>query len=135
MPHELYPQVSIRARHRCEYCQAPEELHSTEFEVEHIHPQSRGGSDSPDNLALACRSCNMRKLQATQVTDPLTGTLVAFFNPRNDLRIDHFDFVAPTWEIVGITATGRATVQRLGLNRAHVLQARRIWVDLGWLPF
>ena len=134
MPHELYPQVTIRARHRCEYCQAPEELHSTEFEVEHIHPQSLGGSDSPDNLALACRSCNMRKLQAIKAIDPLTGTMVPLFNPRINLWLDHFSFVAVTHEIVGITEIGRATVQRLGLNRAHLLRAREIWVDLGWLP-
>ena len=134
MPHELYPQVAIRARHRCEYCRAPEEFHSTEFEVEHIHPQSLGGANSLENLALACRSCNLRKLQATHAVDPATGQVAELFNPRNDRWSEHFVFVAEAREIVGITSTGRATVRRLDLNRSHVLRARQRWVMSGWLP-
>jgi len=31
------------------------------FEVEHLQPISRGGSNWPSNLALACKSCNQKK--------------------------------------------------------------------------
>jgi hypothetical protein len=134
MPHELYPQVAIRARHHCEYCRAPEEFHSTEFEVEHIQPQSLGGDDSLENLALACRSCNVRKLQATRALDPMTGTFVQLFNPRLHIWAQHFTFIRETGQIFGRTPTGRATVRRLDLNRSHVLRARRRWVMSGWLP-
>lgn len=30
-------------------------------EVDHIIPLKRGGSDDPDNLTSACRTCNIRK--------------------------------------------------------------------------
>ena len=31
------------------------------LEIDHIHPRSRGGSDSVSSLAIACHSCNQRK--------------------------------------------------------------------------
>jgi len=33
----------------------------TRINVEHIVPRSKGGSNSPENLALACSSCNKDK--------------------------------------------------------------------------
>ena len=35
------------------------------WDVDHIIPKSRGGSDDPDNLIAACRSCNRRKKDRT----------------------------------------------------------------------
>jgi 5-methylcytosine-specific restriction endonuclease McrA len=29
--------------------------------LDHVIPWSKGGSDSPDNLVIACAPCNMRK--------------------------------------------------------------------------
>jgi HNH endonuclease len=49
----LYPLVAERAVYRCEYCHAPEIIFNFPFEVEHILPQARGGSDDLNNLALA----------------------------------------------------------------------------------
>lgn len=34
-------------------------------QVDHIMPRSRGGGDDRDNLAPACRRCNMEKLDFT----------------------------------------------------------------------
>src|SRR5262249_45421276 len=51
----LYPSIAGRAGHRCEYCRAPEAIFNFPFEVEHIIPVSRGGSDDPSNLAPSCR--------------------------------------------------------------------------------
>ena len=42
---------------KCAYCGAEH----TPLEMEHIHPKSKGGSDSVSNLTLACRPCNQRK--------------------------------------------------------------------------
>lgn len=56
-----YVAISERANHRCEYCQAPEVVFNFPFEVEHIIPLSRQGTNDEGNLALACRSCNLRK--------------------------------------------------------------------------
>jgi hypothetical protein len=64
----------------------------------------------------------------------MTGTVTELFNPRLDVWAQHFSFVRETSEIVGKTPTGRATVQRLALNRSHVIRARRRWLMSGWLP-
>lgn len=56
-----YPQVAARAEHRCEYCHAPEIVFHFPFEVEHVIPTSKGRDDNAQNLALACRSCNLYK--------------------------------------------------------------------------
>lgn len=42
---------------RCAYCHQP----SCQFEIDHILPRSRGGSNRPSNLALACHACNQEK--------------------------------------------------------------------------
>ena len=39
--------------HQCVFCGSPENL-----STDHLIPRNRGGDDSPDNLVLACRSCN-----------------------------------------------------------------------------
>ena len=41
----------------CAYCDAT----NVPLDLEHIVPRSRGGSDRPSNLTLACRPCNERK--------------------------------------------------------------------------
>ena len=58
---QFYHLVADRAIHRCEYCHAPELVFNFPFEVEHIVPTSRGGTNAEINLALSCRSCNLRK--------------------------------------------------------------------------
>lgn len=44
----------------CAYCGDP-----LPTQVDHVIPRSRGGSDDRENLAPACRSCNMEKLDFT----------------------------------------------------------------------
>lgn len=43
--------------HRCFYC--GDEYGP--FEIDHLHPRSRGGGDDLENLVLACRDCNRKK--------------------------------------------------------------------------
>jgi hypothetical protein len=128
VPHRHYRQVARSARHRCEYCRAPERVFNLEFEVEHIVPRTVGGADELPNLALACRACNLRKGMATQARDPQTGQLVPLFNPREADWGSHFELDLETLRIVGLTTVGRATVRRLGMNRPLALRARRGWV-------
>ena len=53
--------VRERAQRRCEYCHADERWQFVRFTIDHVLPQSAGGSDQLDNLALACRNCNERR--------------------------------------------------------------------------
>ncbi|MBD2512631.1 HNH endonuclease [Nostoc muscorum FACHB-395] len=42
---------------RCAYCS----IENVPFEIEHIQPKSRGGSDRVSNLTIACHACNQSK--------------------------------------------------------------------------
>lgn len=64
--------VRQRAKCLCEYCHSPERSSSDVFTIDHLVPQSKGGSDELDNLALACRRCNERRYNFTTGIDPQT---------------------------------------------------------------
>lgn len=134
-----YGDVAPRAAHRCEYCRAPESVFNFPFEVEHVVPASQGGSDVETNLALACRSCNLRKSDQVRGVDPDSGGAdapaeVPLFNPRQDWWHQHFRVDRETAAIVGTTPTGRATVACLAMNSPSQLEARRQWMRLGLFP-
>jgi hypothetical protein len=130
MAHRLYPQVAERANHVCEYCQAPEEFFNQEFEVDHIVARANNGCDHFHNLALACRSCNLRKGDHRDARDPETSNMVSLFHPRDDDWDQHFVLDLGTFLIEGLTPTGRATIVQLGLNRRKQVQARARWLTL-----
>lgn len=46
-----------RDGHVCAYCRDE----SGPFEVDHVHPVARGGSDDHENLVCSCRTCNRSK--------------------------------------------------------------------------
>ncbi len=129
--HRLYASVANRAHHACEYCLAPEEVAVKEFQVEHIVPRARGGSDDLANLALACPRCNPSKWATQEALDPQTQTRVPLFNPRRDSWDECLTFeLHPADQrirIEGRTATGRATVECLRMNAAHATRARWKW--------
>lgn len=111
---EVFQQVAARAEQRCEYCRMHQSLQGATFHVEHVTPNSRGGSDDPDNLALACPSCNLHKSDRVAAIDPESGSTVPLFNPRTARWQEHF-----RWDdycIVGLTPIGRATVAALDFN-------------------
>jgi hypothetical protein len=130
----LYPQVAQRARRRCEYCRAPEEVFNFPFEVEHLFPQSRGGSDELDNLALSCHACNRFKSDFTTGYDAVTQQETLLFHPRHDVWSEHFRVDTETFQIVGLTPAGRATITRLQMNRHAQMNARRRWLQLSLFP-
>jgi 5-methylcytosine-specific restriction endonuclease McrA len=53
---ELRELVMERDRHSCVLCGATEDL-----TLDHIHPWSKGGPDTYENLRVLCRPCNSRK--------------------------------------------------------------------------
>lgn len=129
-----YPLVSARANHRCEYCHAPELVFNFPFEVKHILPLRHGGIDSAENLALACRSCNLRKGIHTTGMAPDSTLEVRLFNPREDYWHEHFQVVPDSGTLLDITAIGYATLTRLQMNSVAQRSARRLWIQLGLFP-
>jgi len=129
-----YTEVAQRASHRCEYCKAPEVVFNFPFEVEHIVPLSRQGSNDEANLALACRSCNLRKGNRIGGESPRSNAEVRFFQPREDLWSEHFQVILESGEIVGITLVGEVTVEYLAMNSSAQVAARQLWIRLGVFP-
>src|SRR6202795_1876842 len=76
--------VRERAKSRCEYCRAPEIITGGPFEVDHIVPQASAGGDEPENLALCCKSCNLRKGDHISGVDPESGGGPLLFTPPQD---------------------------------------------------
>ncbi len=94
------------------------------FTVDHIVPLAQDGSDTPDNLALACFHCNRRKSDRLTALDPDSGQEVALFNPRQDDWDEHFMWSADGLFVIGLTPVGRATIEALALNRDRVINIR-----------
>jgi hypothetical protein len=130
----LYPLVAERAVYRCEYCHAPEIIFNFPFEVEHILPQARGGSDDLNNLALACHACNLFKSDFETGQDGESQAEAALFHPRSDVWEQHFGVDVERAAIFGITPVGRATLARLQMNRPRQITARRRWIQPGLFP-
>jgi hypothetical protein len=102
-------------------------------------PQSLGGSDEADNLALACHRCNERHYNFTSGIDLQTKEEIPLFNPRQQQWSDHFIWTKDGTKILGTTPTGRATCNRLDFNderrdEPSIQIARRFWVAAGWHP-
>ncbi|HWL93738.1 MAG TPA: HNH endonuclease [Phycisphaerae bacterium] len=129
-----YESIAERAAFRCEYCHAPAALFNSRFEVEHIVPASRAGDDSPANLALSCRACNLFKGAAIAGVDSESNVEVELFHPRRHHWEDHFRFDAERTELVGASPIGRATAARLRFNHPMQIRARREWMRLGQFP-
>jgi HNH endonuclease len=123
IPAALADLVRLRARGRCEYCQLSQLGQEAAFHIDHIIPRAANGPTVETNLALACVSCSLRKGARRVAIDPATGNEEPLFHPREQAWGDHF-----RWEgerIVPLTATGRATVDALVLNRPIILGIRQ----------
>lgn len=130
----LRARVSQQARYRCGYCLTSEAIVGIPMEIDHIIPESLGGSTREDNLWLACSLCNEHKGCRIAALDPQTGEMVRLFNPRYQVWLEHFSWSVSGDRIIGQTATGRATVVTLQLNRPSLVKARQAWVAVGWHP-
>ena len=115
-------------------------MSANRFTVDHIIPQSLGGSDEIENLALACRRCNERRYNFVAGIDPNTQEIVPIFNPRQQKWEEHFVWIGGGISIEGITPIGRATCIRLDLNDLRypendsIRATRRFWMITGLHP-
>ncbi len=137
---ELKQIIRERAHYLCEYCHSPERLSANRFTVDHVIPKSLGGSDSLDNLALACRRCNERRYNFVAGIDPDTQIISPLFNPRQQRWEEHFVWLDEGIVLEGTTPIGRATCVRLDLNDVRypendsIRETRRFWIKAGLHP-
>ena len=125
-------EVADRAAGRCEYCRMHQSLQGATFHVEHVVPSVQGGESALPNLAWACPGCNLRKSDRTQATDPDTGETVPLFHPREHTWSDHFAW--DVFRVIGLSATGRATIAALQFNHERRLRIRQSEQLFGLFP-
>ena len=121
-----------RAQKCCEYCLIHQDSSPYTHEVDHLIARKHGGTNDPENLALACLPCNRRKGSDLAAIDPISGQVVTIFNPRQQDWTDHFTLEGAY--IVGKTETGRATVFLLALNAPSRLVKRQLLIAEGSYP-
>lgn len=126
--------VAERAGNLCEYCYCSSDFSSSPYAVEHINPRAGGGTGELENLAWSCQGCNGHKLAATMARDLMTGEQVTLYHPRQQDWAEHFQWGMDGLILIGITPTGRATIERLQLNRPSVINLRRVLTGFGLHP-
>ena len=129
---ELSRAVRARARQRCQCCLMHEILQGATFHVEHVVPQSKGGDSLLENLALACPGCNLHKASRIVAIDPATGNPAPLYHPVQQTWTVHFRFNG--YEVEGLTASGRATVVVLDMNRPRRQLIRKVEEAFGLFP-
>lgn len=64
--HQVRKLVLRRADYRCWYCGTDSNVSGRmSYEIDHVQPVSKGGTNDPDNLVASCRSCNGEKADMT----------------------------------------------------------------------
>ena len=134
--------ISLRLRRQaqsdfgdqCAYCHTPVWITGAHLVTDHIIPEGAGGLTVLANLCPACHACNESKGMQMDGLDPRTGERVRLFHPRQDTWRAHFQWSEDGGSILGLTASGRATVAALNMNRLPVVQAGLRWVGVGWHP-
>jgi hypothetical protein len=126
--------VAERANGCCEYCRSQVRFAIQPFSIEHIIPRSASGETGLDNLALSCQGCNNHKYNKTEGRDPVSGDTVPLYHPRKQRWSNHFAWNDDFTLIIGLTPTGRSTVEALQLNREGVVNLRRVLYAMGEHP-
>lgn len=124
--------VRERASGCCEYCQMPQTSDDLPFQIEHIVAKQHGGTDDPENLALACVPCNLYKGPNLSGIDPMTEKVARLFDPRRQRWQRHFRWHGAILE--GKTLSGRATVRVLQINLPLRVSLRQSLIDIGEFP-
>lgn len=87
-----------------------------------------------DNLANACQGCNNRKFVSTEAIDLLTGQIAPLYHPRQHDWAEHFAWNEDCTVLLPLTPIGRATIEKLELNRKGVVNLRRLLYEKGLHP-
>lgn len=121
--------VRLRAGNCCEYCRLAQSSSFARFHVDHIIAIRHDGTDSDDNLCLACPACNAYKGDNVAALDPLSGDASKLYNPRRQHWDEHFQLNSDA-TLIGLTPEGRVTVYLLRLNdEERVLHRLGEWLS------
>jgi hypothetical protein len=124
---EVRAYVLEKFGYRCAYCHTER----GPFELDHIHPRSRGGSDRVSNLALSCHGCNEAKGAKTAAEWGHASVSLQAKTPLRDAaamnatRYALVDALARLGVPVGTWSGGRTrwNRDRFGVEKDHCLDA------------
>jgi uncharacterized protein (TIGR02646 family) len=127
-----YRKYKPHLRRDFSYCCAYCTIHENEwgglrhFQVEHFRPKSRFPQLVVDyeNLLYACDVCNCYKGDDWPSDDPLTDG-VGYLDPCQNDYDEHFRNEQATGQTNGLTAPARYMIERLHLNRGHLIRVRQ----------
>ncbi|AGY58046.1 HNH endonuclease [Gloeobacter kilaueensis] len=134
IPPDLQRQVKKHFDGYCGCCHSWEKLIPVTFEFDHIVPAVAGGTSTFENLALTCPTCNRNKGRRQSASDPKTGMTESLFHPQQQVWDEHFAWSEDDTQLIGLTPTGRATIEALQMNRPDLMRARKIWRQVGEHP-
>ena len=80
IPLNLRKSVIDRDGYYCVYCD--EDLNNAEIHLDHVIPESQGGTTTYNNLQVTCRKCNLAKgvLTEDQFTSRLRNRAINILN-------------------------------------------------------
>ncbi len=124
---EVREYLLMKWGYRCAYCQKQ----VTRWEVDHVIPRSRGGSNRVKNLALACHACNQAKGDRTAAEYGHPDVQVQVGNPLKDaaavnsIRWALYERLKQTGVPIETGTGGRTKWNRAqrGLPKTHWLDA------------
>jgi 5-methylcytosine-specific restriction endonuclease McrA len=124
---EIRAYVLEKFRHRCAYCHTEK----GPFELEHIRPRSRGGTDRVSNLALSCHECNTAKGNLTAAewghpeVEALAKAPLKDAAAMNASRYALVESLHPLGLPIGTWSGGRTrwNRERFGVEKDHCLDA------------
>lgn len=108
---------------RCGYCGVSETSVGGELEIDHFHPQAAGGSDDIGNLIYACPACN--RFKGDYAPAPNAPDSLRLLHPQRDDLGAHVEETVHG-RLMGLTPRGWFHIQRLHLNRAQLVELRRL---------
>lgn len=102
--------------------------------MEHIVPRVKGGSDDLSNLAYSCQGCNNFKFTSIEAFDTVNGEMAPLYHPRRHPWQEHFTWNDDMTLMIGLSPTGRVSIEKLQLNRPGVVNLRRVLIAFGKHP-
>ncbi|MBX3282445.1 MAG: HNH endonuclease [Acidobacteria bacterium] len=122
------PQLATEGEHRCVYCSIHDNRWGGEriFHVEHFKPKSKFKAliNSYANLFYACPVCNVFKSDSW-FDAPVGDWTVCHYPDPSEYNYGEFFVVDVTNQLTGVNAVGKFLIERLHLNRKHLIIERR----------
>jgi hypothetical protein len=134
IPDGLRTEIITQFGYRCAYCQTQQQISGVRLTVDHIVPESLGGTTEKRNLCLACWDCNLYKAARVSVFDNQSQQEVRLFHPQIQTWVDHFEWSPDGSLVLSKTTVGRVSITALRMNRAELVISRKLWAEVGWHP-